>query len=140
MQLLRPALKPASAARAKNRRLFDFDEAEQRSVKFSRRTFASLGSGDLNVVDAGNSHSHATQGIMIRFAEKSGNANLPIGSARDNAAIGSLAAPRAARSLRKTWARSTEARNTPSKHKCARSIAALLEMSGNAAGAVNLLQ
>src|SRR5580658_802344 len=52
------ALKPASAACAQHRRLFDFLHAEERAVKFARRGLASFGRGDLNVIDSGDARFH----------------------------------------------------------------------------------
>ncbi len=52
VQLLGAALKPAASARAERRWLFDFREAEERAVEFAGGGLASLGSGNLNVVQA----------------------------------------------------------------------------------------
>ncbi len=65
VQLLRTALEPAASTRTQDRRLLDLLHPQDRAIEISRRRFASLGRGDLNVIDARHSWIHPTENIMI---------------------------------------------------------------------------
>ncbi len=59
VELLRAAQKPATAACPQYGRLFDFFHPENRAVEFSRRRFAALGRGDLDVIEARDVRNHS---------------------------------------------------------------------------------
>jgi hypothetical protein len=54
VELLLAALEPATSARAKGSRLFDFTQAENRAVKFASGRFAALWGSQLDVIDTSN--------------------------------------------------------------------------------------
>jgi hypothetical protein len=58
VELLGGAFEPATAARAERLGLFDFGHAEQGAVECSGGGFAAGGSGDLEMVEVGDSNGH----------------------------------------------------------------------------------
>lgn len=58
VELLGAAFEPTAAAGAERLGLFDFGHAEEGAVEFAGGRFAARRSGDLEVIEAGNSNGH----------------------------------------------------------------------------------
>ena len=73
VELARADFEPTSAARSESFRLFDFLQPQNTAEKLARRGFASARSGDLHVVDIGDSHErnsmHADSALRIARAK-----------------------------------------------------------------------
>jgi hypothetical protein len=66
VELLRAALEPAAATGAERLGLFNFGQAEERAIKFASGGFATLRSGDLQVIEMGDVSFHRQYKIPVR--------------------------------------------------------------------------
>ena len=66
VKLLWAALEPAAPSRSQRLRLFNLAHAQQRAIEIASGSFAALGSGDLEVIEMGDSKVHTRQRIPAR--------------------------------------------------------------------------